>query len=349
MAVGTQALLSNTVGTENVGIGFQALSSNVGDLMGGGNDNTAVGFQALLSNTEGSSNTAVGDSALSSNTEGTSNTAVGVSAMTSNTVGLDDTALGAGALSSNTEGQRNTAVGEGALRANTGNLMSVTGSFNTAVGTFALSNNTTGNGNIAIGDGAGSSLNTGSNNIDIANGAPGDESNTIRIGTGQTKTFIAGIAGVMESSPTGVVTINANGQLGVTPFTTVISSRRFKKEIKSTDKVSEAILALKPVTFQYKSDDKRVPQFGLIAEEVAAVNPDLIVRDDKGEIYSVRYDAVNAMLLNEFLKEHKAFLEEHRTVEELKKQVAALTAGLQKVSAQLEVGKAAPQTVLNNQ
>ena len=115
------------------------------------------------------------------------------------------------------------------------------------------------------------------------------------------------------------------------------------------DKASEVILAFKPVTFHYKNDNKNIPQFGLIAEEVAKVNPDLVVRDKNGQIYTVRYDAVNAMLLNEFLKEHKAFVEEHRTVEELKKQVAALNAGLQKVSAQLEMSKGAPQTVLNNQ
>jgi Chaperone of endosialidase len=115
------------------------------------------------------------------------------------------------------------------------------------------------------------------------------------------------------------------------------------------DKASEAILSLKPVTFEYKDDHSSTPQFGLIAEEVAEVNSALVVRDKNGEIYTVRYDAVNAMLLNEFLKEHKAFVEEHRTVEELKKEVAVLTAGLHKVSAQLEASKPAPQVVLNNQ
>jgi hypothetical protein len=151
---------------------------------------------------------------------------------------------------------------------------------------------------------------------------------------------------VNQGSPTAVFINTTTGQLGTTP---PASSRRFKHEIKPMDKVSEAILALKPVTFQYKSDDKGIPQFGLIAEEVAAVNPDLIVRDDKGDIYSVRYDAVNAMLLSEFLKEH-------RTVEELKKEVAALAATakeqaaqIQEVSAQLELSKSAPRTVLNDQ
>jgi hypothetical protein len=151
---------------------------------------------------------------------------------------------------------------------------------------------------------------------------------------------------VNQGSPTAVFINTTTGQLGTTP---PASSRRYKKGIKPMDKVSEGILALKPVTFQYKSDDKGIPQFGLIAEEVAAVNPDLIVRDDKGDIYLVRYDGVNAMLLSEFLKEH-------RTVEELKKEVAALAATakeqaaqIQEVSAQLELSKSAPRTVLNDQ
>jgi len=137
--------------------------------------------------------------------------------------------------------------------------------------------------------------------------------------------------------------VDGNGQLG-----TVASSARFKKNIMPMDKISEAILALKPVSFQYRSDSKGTPQFGLIAEEVAKVNPDLIVRDRNSEIYSVRYEAVNAMLLNEFLKEHKNVQEQGATIKRLEKQIEALTAGLQKVSAQLELNKPAPQTVKNN-
>jgi Chaperone of endosialidase len=164
-----------------------------------------------------------------------------------------------------------------------------------------------------------------------------------------TAVFVAGISGTaVVGSP---VVVDANGQLG-----TAASSARFKQEIKPMDKTSEAILALKPVSFQYKSDAKGTPQFGLIAEDVAKVNSDLVVRDRNGEIYSVRYEAVNAMLLNEFLKEHKASVEEQRKVQEqgttiarLEKQVQALTSGLEKVSAQLELSKSAPQTVLNKQ
>jgi hypothetical protein len=204
----------------------------------------------------------------------------------------------------------------------------------TAIGEGALVLNT-GSFNIALGNAAGFLLTTGDNNIDIGNEGVAAEANTIRIGNAQTATFIAGVSGVTTGLPAVPVLVDANGQLG-----TLSSSRRFKKEIKPMNQASEAILTLKPVTFHYKSDKTGTPQFGLIAEEVAAVNPDLVVRDNNGEIYTVRYDAVNAMLLNEFLKEHQK-------VQELEKQVEKLTAGLQKVSAQLEASKPSPQ-VANN-
>jgi hypothetical protein len=199
--------------------------------------------------------------------------------------------------------------------------------------------NNTGSNNIALGSNAGANLTTGSDNIDI--GAPGvvGESNTIRIGRVgvQTSAYIRGISGATVASGVTVI-VDTNGHLG-----TVQSSARFKEAIKPMDKASESILALEPVTFRYRKevDPEGIPQFGLVAEDVEKVNPDLVVRDNKGELLSVRYDQVNAMLLNEFLKEH-------RKVEQLEKQVEALTAGLQKVSAQLELSKRAPQTVLNN-
>jgi Chaperone of endosialidase len=205
-----------------------------------------------------------------------------------------------------------------------------TGEGNTAIGALALENSSTGSNNTALGVGAGSGV--------------GDANNVICIGANvsgvnlSNSCFIGNIYGVNEGGVILPVYINSSGRLGTQAPS---SSRRFKKEIKPMDKASEAILALKPVTFHYKSDTMDKPQFGLIAEEVAEVNPDLVVRDDKGEVYTVRYDQVNAMLLNEFLKEH-------REVQELKKQVAALTAGLQKVSAQLEVSRPAPQTVKND-
>ena len=298
--------------------------------------NTATGFEALFSNTTGSANTATGLEALFSNTGGNNDTASGVNALFSNTTGSANTADGLDALFSNTTGSFNTADGHTALRQNT------TGEGNTATGFRALVRNTTGNGNIALGNNAGGNLTTGSNNIDIFDRGVAGEANTIRIGKQGTQgtTFIAGISGATVTGR--AVVVDSNGQLGVAP-----SSQRFKDAIKPMAKASEAILALKPVTFRYKKDldPAGIPQFGLVAEDVEKVNPDLVARDKQGKPYTVRYEAVNAMLLNEFLKEHKAFLEEQRTVEELKKQVAALTAGLQKTSAQLEASKPAPQVV----
>jgi len=140
------------------------------------------------------------------------------------------------------------------------------------------------------------------------------------------------------------VYVNSDNKIG-----TLSSSRRYKEEINPMDKASETLFALKPVTFRYKKevDSERALSFGLIAEDVAAISPALITRDEKGNPQSVRYEAVNAMLLNEFLKGHRAFLEEQRKVERLEKQVAALTAGLEKVSAQMEANKPAGRTVMN--
>jgi hypothetical protein len=249
----------------------------------------------------------------------------------------NNSAIGYRALYSCKNSHGNTAVGSEAL-SNATATFGTQGSYNTGIGFKALVNNTTGNTNIGLGNSAGSNLTIGSNNIDIGNEGVAAEGNTIRIGNAnQTKTFIAGISGAQVTGTT--VQVNAEGQLGEAP-----SSERFKDAIKPMDNASKAILALKPVTFRYKKDIDPTgrSQFGLVAEEVEKVSPDLVVRDKDGTPYSVRYEAVNAMLLNEFLKEHQ-------TVQELKKEVAALTAGLQKVSAQLEVSKAAPQTVLNNQ
>jgi hypothetical protein len=275
------------------------------------------------------------------------NTAEGDRALQSLISGVWNTALGYQALYNDTTGSCNAATGNNALRLNT------TGTDNTANGVQALANNTTGNFNIALGYCAGISLATGDKNIDIGNWGVAGESNTIRIGgtNWQTRTFIAGVRGVTTGNVNAIpVMIDSADQLG-----TVSSSVRFKKEIKPMDKASKAILALKPVTFQYKSDSTGTPQFGLIAEEVAAVDPNLVVRDEKGEIYTVRYEAVNAMLLNEFLKEHRKVQELEATATQQQQAIKALTANLkeqaskiQKVTTQLEVSKAAPQTVLNN-
>jgi hypothetical protein len=317
-----------------------------------GFDNTAVGFNALFSNTTGFDNTATGAFALQNNTTGRRNTANGSGALFHNTTGNVNTANGINALGANTTGTHNTATGAQALVGNT------TGNGNTAFGIGTLAANTTGSFNIAVGYNAGANLTTGRDNIDIGTLGVAGESNTMRIGNAkQTTTFITGISGVAVTG--APVMVNAAGQLGV-----AASSRRFKEAIKPMDKASEAILALKPVSFHYKKklDPDGIPQFGLVAEQVAKVNPALITRDREGKPYTVRYDAVNAMLLNEFLKEHRKVQELEATIAQLKscagkqetasarqqRQIEALTAGLQRVSAQLEVSRPAPQVAAEN-
>jgi len=278
-------------------------------------------------------------------------------------------ASGANALQNNTEGIGNTGAGNAALLANT------TGLQNTACGNAALFETTTGFLNTALGMAAGD-FTAGDNNILIGNLGVAMESSTIRIGMevaaneefgithpAHTATYIAGISG--QTATDGVaVYVNTDGKLG-----TLTSSARFKTEIKPMNKASEAILALNPVTFRYKKqlDPKGIPQFGLVAEDVEKVNPDLVSRDGDGKPYTVRYEAVNAMLLNEFLKEHRKVAEQdfklreqEATIAQLKstvaKQVADVTARMkehdaqiQKVGAQLELSNGAPQTVLNDQ
>jgi len=302
------------------------------------NNNTAEGDNALLKLTTGDDNTAIGFDALRSNTSGIFNTATGSGALRNNTGGNYNTANGFFALFYST-GTYNTATGAYALFGCMSESCSIsTGFGNTATGFNALSQNTTGSGNIALGYNAGLNLTSGSNNIDIGNVGVAGEANKIHIGkTGtQTATFIAGIRGVTVPSGVGVI-IGSNGQLG-----TATSSARFKEAIKPMDKTSEAILSLQPVTFRYKQelDPDAIPQFGLVAEQVEKVNPDLVVRDTDGKVMTVRYEAVNAMLLNEFLKEHGK-------VQELEKQVAALTAGLQKVTAALETRNRASDVAIS--
>ena len=321
-AYGLWALASDTSGNDNSAFGFDALASNVD-----GNDNTAIGGKALYNNTT-SYNTATGYGALYSNTGGQANTANGFKALLSNSTGGVNTAEGYEALYSNTVGYQNTAVGNGALFNNT------IGAGNTAAGAYALQDNTTGTGNIALGVAAGTYLTTGDNNIDIGNsGAAGDIGN-IKIGAQgtQTATYIAGIYGATVAGGVEVV-VDASGQLGVKT-----SSARFKEAIKPMDEASEAILALKPVTFRYKKelDPQGVPQFGLVAEQVEKVDPDLVVRDEKGQILTVRYEAVNAMLLNEFLKEHQRVQELQARVDEMVAQMKEQARVVEEVSNKIE-------------
>ena len=338
-AVGIYSLLSDTTGRFNTGIGAATLLANTGD------QNTATGAGALLSNTTGINNTANGTFALFFNTTGNNNTAVGEGALFNNTSDTN-TATGASALFSNTTGSGNTADGVGALDGNT------TGGLNTAIGDFALQSNTTGTGNIALGYFAGQNSTTGSYNIHIGNEAFATDDHTIRIGSQgvEMATFIAGIYGATVSGGTAVF-VDSDGQLGIST-----SSARFKQDIQDMGSASDVLVALRPVTFHYKPelDPKGIAQFGLVAEEVEKVNPNLVVRDREGKPYSVRYDQVNAMLLNEFLKEHRKNEEQQATIAQLKSGMEALTATvkeqaaqIQKVSAQVELSKPAPQTVNN--
>ena len=330
-ASGSSALLNNTTGSSNTASGGNALSNNTA-----GNFNTAIGVNALFSNIAGSHNTANGYGALINNVAD-DNTAYGYQALGSNTIGVNNTAIGKNALQLNT-GYSNTAVGDGALVANT------SGFANTAIGLGALFENVTGSHNIGLGAGSGGNIATASNVICIGFNIGGaDVSDTC---------FIGNIRGITTVNNDAVpVQIDSAGQLG-----TMSSSKRYKTDIRPMDKASESILALKPVSFRYNVHKDATPQYGLIAEQVAEVNPNLVIYDADGKPYTVRYDAVNAMLLNEFLKEHKAFVEAQHKVEKLETTVANLVATvkeqavqIQKVSTQLEVSKAAPQTVLNNQ
>jgi Chaperone of endosialidase len=310
-ATGADALQANTIGSDNTANGAQALQSNTQ-----GNYNTASGVSASQSNTTGGFNSAIGYQAMQNNTIGNSNTAVGYTAMQSNISGGQNTATGDGALGGNTTGSTNTANGSGALGQNdagTGNTASgegalshnSSGNYNTAVGFDALQSNTTGGSNIGIGLDAGDSAPVGNNNsIYIGSTGSGvDNSGTIQIGSIENNTggtFIAGISGATSSSGVEVF-INTNGQLG-----TLTSSGRFKEEIADMGDTSSKLLRLRPVTFYYKpeyDDGSHLPQYGLIAEEVAKVFPEMVAYGKDGKPWTVRYQLLAPMLLNEVQKQ----------------------------------------------
>jgi Chaperone of endosialidase len=324
-ANGVRTLFANTEGERNSAFGWNALTSNTT-----GNDNTANGFQALLSNTGGSGNTANGFQALYNTLWGDNNTATGSQALWTNYAGQANVANGVQALYSNTTGNQNTADGAYALYLNT------TGSFNTATGTLALFHNTTGRENTAVGDSAGLNLTTGDGNVCIGYDVRGvaGEFNTTRI-----RNIYSSVASERA------VFVNSDNKLG-----TLLSTRRVKDDIKPMDKASEAILALKPVTFRYKKEiePNGAIQFGLIAEEVAEVDPDLVILDTKGKPESVRYEAINSMLLNEFLKEHKKVEKLETTLEAVNARLQEQAAQIQKVTAQVDATKSLPHLVLNN-
>jgi hypothetical protein len=323
-AEGQNALLSLTSGTYNTAVGFFSLSVD-----STGSFNTASGAGALLSNTA-DKNTAIGAGALLSNTTGCCNTAHGVFALLSNTTGDANTAVGEGALQANVDGSNNTAIGERAL------FLHPTGSFNTAVGRGTLIGST-GSLNTALGWQAGANQTGGQGNVYIGAGISG-------VAGEQNTTYIRNVYGSQATAR--IVYVNSDNKIG-----TLSSSRRYKEDIKPMDKASEELFALRPVTFRYKKeiDRARALSFGLIAEEVAKISPDLITRDSDGKPETVRYDAVNVMLLNEFLKEHRKNEEQQKQINVLTAQLNEQAAQIQKVSAQLEASKPAPQMVLNDQ
>jgi len=335
-ANGYAALYRNTDADDNTATGFAALYHNTT-----GDNNTATGYQALLSNADGASNSAFGAGALASNTTGGRNNAFGSVALNRHTAGNFNNAFGGHALFFDQSGQFNNAFGDDALESN------VSGNTNTAVGNLALANST-GDGNTALGSTAGLNATTGSGNVYIGAGMSGFAGESIH-------TYIRNI---------NTTTVSGGGADFVTvDLTTGLvghdsSSRRYKEDIQPMDNSSEALYRLKPVTYRFKKeiDRSQCLEYGLVAEDVAQVDPNLAIRDGDGQIESVRYMAVNAMLLNEFLKEHRKVEEQQATITELKKDFQATVAELnarlkeqeskiEKVSAQLEVSRSAPQMV----
>ena len=300
----------------NTAGGSRALANVNEDPSTGGFFNTAFGYDALNFNTTGSNNTATGISALLGNTTGISNTAAGAYALVNNSTGNNNTASGDSALHSSFTGSNNTAAGFQALSLNGA------GAGNTAVGAKALKKST-GTKNIGIGYQAGVTLQTGNNNIYIGHQGAGNESQAIRIGTAQAKTFIAGITGAIVSGTT-VEIDTTTGQLGVVP-----SSARYKQDIASMGTRSEKVLQLRPVTFAYKEDVHGITHYGLIAEEVATVLPELVTRTATGEVQTVKYQELIPMLLNELQRQQQAIKRQEQELAEmsaLRKEMAELRA-----------------------
>ncbi len=309
------SLFLHNLGTQSMGVGLGAMAVNTGI------QNTAIGFQALQANTTGNSNTAAGGSALFSNTTGFDNTANGVAALFNNTTGSDNTASGGFVLVNNTTGTNNTAIGDAALR-----------------------NNTTGSYNTAIGFSAGFNLTTGSNTIMIGNAGVAGDDHAIKIGDVQTNTFIAGINGVAIAGGVGVL-IDSSGHLG-----TMLSSRRYKEDIQDMGDASSKLLRLRPVTFRYKrpyADGSEARDYGLIAEEVAEVYPDLVVKGKDGQVETVQYHKLTPMLLNEVQKQHRHAQQQDETIQKQQREIEALKAKLAGMPA-LEARLAALEALMSS-
>jgi hypothetical protein len=336
-AEGCNALKSLTTGAANTGVGWYSLFSTTTGI-----GNTGVGAGALALN-QADNNTAVGGGALFLNTTGAENTAVGANALVHNDTGSDNNAFGTNALFGNVEGTFNNAHGRNALAASTasennafGDLAmenNTLGSSNTAIGDDALRNVVDGSFNVAIGDEAGTGLGPSVNNC-IAIGAPGDGP----FATFDNTCFIGSIFGNPVSDPATQAPVYVDQFNNVRVFQA--SSRRIKHDIQPMDKASETLYRLKPVTFKFNSDWKGTKQYGLIAEEVAEVDPQLVVHGKNGEVTAVHYEQINNMLLNEFLKEHKK-VEELKsdfqaTVAKQQKEIQTLTARLEEQAAQIQ-------------
>ena len=339
--VGWYSLSSDTTHSYNTGVGAGALFLNNAD------SNTAVGTAAMLLNSSGTRNVANGTDALVYNDSGNYNDAVGAFALFNNINGFSNNAFGDSALVENIHGFANTAIGDSALLSNdaTGNGL---GNYNTAVGGQALFSNTDGTANTAVGFQAGSSATTGDGNVYVGAGMSGvaGESN---------HTYLRNI-NTTSVSGGGTDTVTVDLTTGLLGHLT--SSRRYKEDIKPMDKASEALFALRPVTYHYKKeiDAPQSPAFGLIAEDVARVNPGLVARNAQGQPESVHYEMVNAMLLNEFLKEHKKVEEQEATIAQLKEKLQILVAHvqerdskIQRVNDRVETNKTAPQLVATDQ
>ena len=365
-ALGEDALFTATTGTDDTAIGYEALYSSNGGLGSNtavgsmalhnnttGYANVAVGYQPLYDNTTGTFNEAIGENALIANTTGSLNVAIGKEALQAHATPFDNVAIGSGAMSLGTQGEYNVAIGDTAMAFSNGTdnvavgagaMNAANGSSNVAIGSFA-GLNFAGNSNIAIGIYAGQNVTNGANNIEIGNQGTSRDSEIIRLGTvgTQKKTFIAGISGTTVSNGVAVI-VNTKGQLGI-----ATSSARYKEAIQPMKDASEAVLSLKPVTFRYKKelDPEAIPQFGLVAEDVAKVDPDLVAKDEEGKPYTVRYEAVNAMLLNEFLKAHHAIVNQQQEIEERKLALKEQATQIERIGAQMAVTKPAPPVADN--
>jgi hypothetical protein len=307
----------------NTAYGTGALSNNTT-----GSQDSAFGVSALEHNTTGSGNTATGWDALYFNTTGYNNTAIGIAALEANGTGIGNTATGVSALANNGKGRLNTATGSNALYFNSGND-------NTAIGASALQDNSSGDNNIGIGVEAGFYLTTGSNNIEIGNQGNATEANTIRIGTEGTQTATY-VAGIFDTTVTGgcAVVVASTGQLGC-----VTSSARYKRDVRDMGDASDKLMELRPVTFLYKADETGTRQYGLIAEEVGKVYPELVIHGRDGEVEAVAYHMLPAMLLNEIQKQAHTNQQLARHLEEKDEQIASLqreVAAIQKENVEIQ-------------